>query len=54
MTATQVIVEVLDVTEAKALEIQQLADTTFDGSKWNEATFTQIVRTAQYVNKAAA
>lgn len=52
--ATQVITKVLDVTESKALEIQELVDTTLDGSKWDEATYNQIILTAMHVLKAVA
>jgi len=54
MTATQVIVEVLGVSEARAIHLQQLIDTTLDGSNWNDASFWQIVQTARYAEKAVA
>jgi hypothetical protein len=52
--ATEAIIERLSCSEEQALMIQQLADTTLDGSKWDDASFAQVVRTAQYVWKAVA
>ena len=52
MNATQAIVEVLGVSIEQAETIQKMHDTTFDGSKWSDASFNQIIITAIYVNKA--
>ena len=54
MNATQTIVEVLDVTTEQANNVQRLCDSTLDGSKWDEASFRQIIMTAKYVLKAVA
>jgi hypothetical protein len=54
MNATETMIEVLDVTEAQAIEVQNLMGTTYDGSKWDEASYRQIIITAQYVLKAIA
>ena len=52
--ATEAIIQALTCSENEALKIQALADTTLDGSKWDEASFSQVVRTARYVWKAVA
>ena len=52
--ATKAIIEVLGVTEEQALYIQEIHDTTFDGSKWDEASYRQVIITAMYVQKAVA
>ena len=45
--------DTLGLNTEEALRIMQLCDTTLDGSKWSEASFSQVVRTAQSVLAAA-
>ena len=45
--------DVLGLSTEESLRIMQLCDTTLDGSKWSEASFTQVIRTAQTVLAAA-
>jgi len=52
MTPAEVMVEYLDVTADRAVAIMQACDTTFTGTKWNEAAFRDIIMTAKTVNKA--
>jgi hypothetical protein len=51
MTATQAIVDILGVSIERAETIQKIYDTTLDGSKWSDASFNQIIITANHVNK---
>ena len=45
--------DVLGLSTEEAIRITQLCDTTIDGSKWLEASYSQIIRTAQTVMAAA-
>ena len=45
--------DVLGLSTEESLRIMQLCDTTLDGSKWSEASFTQVICTAQTVLAAA-
>ena len=45
--------EVLGLSTDEALRVMELCDTTLDGSKWSEASYSQVIRTAQAVLAAA-
>jgi hypothetical protein len=45
--------EVLGLSTDEALRVMELCDTTLDGSKWFEASYSQVIRTAQAVLAAA-
>ena len=45
--------DVLGLSTEESLRIMELCDTTLDGSKWSDASYTQIIRTAQTVLAAA-
>ena len=51
-TATMTITDVLGYSADEVSRIMAACDTTLDGSKWSEASFSQIIKTAQYVGKA--
>lgn len=48
-TTLNALYNVLGLSTEDALRIMELCDTTLDGSKWSEASFTQIIRTAESV-----
>ena len=52
MTPAEVMFEYLDVTADRAIDIMQACETTFTGTKWDEAGFRDIIMTAKAVNKA--
>ena len=54
MTPAEVMAEYLDIDSQKAAQIMVACDTTLDGSKWDSASFIQIIWTAKAVNKALA
>jgi hypothetical protein len=45
--------DVLGLSTQEALRVMELCDTTLDGSKWAEASYSQVIRTAQSVLAAA-
>ena len=51
MTATAAITDVLGYSADEVSRIMAACDTTLDGSKWSEASFTQVIKTAEYVGK---
>jgi len=53
-TATRVLHDALGLSTEEAQSIMASLDTTLDGSKWAQASYTQIVRTAQTLMKAGA
>jgi hypothetical protein len=53
-TATRVLYDVLGLSTDETVRLMSTLDTTLDGSKWSEASYTQIVRTAQTLIKAGA
>ena len=53
-TATRVLFDALGLSNDEALNLMAKIDTTLDGSKWSEASYTQIVRTAQTLMKVGA
>lgn len=52
MTAIAAITDVLGYSADEVSRIMAACDTTLDGSKWSEASFNQVIITAQYVGKA--
>ena len=54
MTTTTVLYDALGLSTEEALRVIASLDTTLDGSKWSEASYTQIVRTAQTLMKIGA
>jgi hypothetical protein len=53
-TATRVLYYALGLNNDEALRLIASLDTTLDGSKWSDASYTQIVRTAQTLMKVGA
>ena len=53
-TAQRVLFDSLGLSADESLRLMAQLDTTLDGSKWSEATYTQIVRTAQTLMKVGA
>ena len=51
-TATATITDVLGYSADEVTRIIAGCDTTLDGSKWSEASYSQIIKTAEYVGKA--
>ena len=51
-TVTMAIGDALGYSDDEVSRIMAACDTTLDGSKWSEASFSQIIKTAQYVGKA--
>jgi hypothetical protein len=45
--------DALGLSAEEAARVMALCDTTLDGSKWSEATYSQVIRTAQTVLAAA-
>jgi hypothetical protein len=45
--------DVLGLSVEEAAQVMALCDTTLDGSKWSEASYSQVIRTAQTVLAAA-
>ena len=45
--------DVLGLSTEEAIKVMELCDTTLDGSKWSEATYSQVIRTAQSVMAVA-
>jgi hypothetical protein len=45
--------DVLGLSTEEAIRVMELCDTTLDGSKWSEATYSQVIRTAQSVMAVA-
>jgi hypothetical protein len=45
--------DVLGLSTAEAIRVMELCDTTLDGSKWSEASYSEVIRTAQTVMAAA-
>ena len=48
-TTLKALYDVLGLSTEEAQRIMQVCDTTLDGSKWSEASYSQIIRTAQAV-----
>ena len=51
---TRALHDALGLSTEEALRIMEALDTTLDGSKWSEASYNQVVRTAQTLIKAGA
>ena len=51
-TATMAITDVLGYSADEVSRIMAACDTTLDGSKWSEASYSQVILTATYVGKA--
>ena len=45
--------DVLGLSTEEAIRVMELCDTTLDGSKWLEASYNQVIRTAQSVMAVA-
>jgi hypothetical protein len=45
--------DVLGLSTEEAICVMELCDTTLDGSKWSEASYSQVIRTAQSVMAVA-
>ena len=45
--------DVLGLSTEEAIRVMELCETTLDGSKWSEASYSQVIRTAQTVMAAA-
>jgi len=50
-TATATITDVLGYSADEVTRIIAVCDTTLDGSRWSEASYSQIIKTAEYVGK---
>jgi len=50
-TATATITDVLGYSTDEVSRIMAACDTTLDGSNWATASFSQIIKTAEYVGK---
>jgi hypothetical protein len=50
-TATATITDVLGYSADEVSRIIAACDTTLDGSKWSEASYSQLIKTAEYVGK---
>lgn len=46
--------DVLGLSVEQSMQIMQLCDTTLDGSKWDQASYSQVIRTAEHVLKVVA
>jgi hypothetical protein len=53
-TAQRVLFDSLGLSTSDSERLMATLDTTLDGSKWSEASYTQIVRTAQTLLKVGA
>ena len=51
MTAITAITDVLGYSAEEVSRIMAACDTTLDGSSWATASFSQIIKTADYVGK---
>jgi hypothetical protein len=51
MTAVAAITDVLGYSADEVSRIMAACDTTLDGSKWSDASHSQIIKTAEYVGK---
>ena len=52
-TAQRVLFDSLGLSTADSDRLMATLDTTLDGSKWSEASYSQVIRTAQTVMAAA-
>jgi hypothetical protein len=53
-TAQRVLFDSLGLSTSDSDRLMATLDTTLDGSKWSQASYTQIVRTAQTLLKVGA
>jgi hypothetical protein len=53
-TAQRVLFDSLGLSSEESLRLMAQLDTTLDGSKWSEASYSQIVRTGQALMKVGA
>jgi hypothetical protein len=45
--------DVLGLSREEAISVMELCDTTLDGSKWSNASYSQVIRTAQSIMAVA-